>query len=510
MTDGAGTALQAGPARLPGASPVAVIDIGSNSVRLVVYERLSRALTVLYNEKSVSSLGSGLGETGRLAPESIERALTAIARFKAVCSLMGVTDVHPFATSASREADNGPEFIAQVRELLGVPVRVFSGEEEAEYSALGVLSGNPQFRGVTGDLGGGSLELGSIGAGGAQQTESRTLGVLSLQEDSGGSPKRALKLVRKRLADSEVLTGYKKGSFCAVGGSWRALATFHQVRSKYPLHMVHGYRVPAADLLELCEELTADGPGKLSGLSAIDEPRRSQLPYAAAVMAGVLRRGKFAEVVFSAQGIREGVLFSLLEPREQALDPLLQATAELSLLRSRAPAFAADLIEGSRNFLALLDLSETEYQARLRAAACNLSDIGWRAHPEYQGDQSVDMVAYSGLVGIDHPGRAFLAEAVAIRYMGLKRKTAYARVLALAGKKLNSRARLLGGYFRLVYPLAAASPGILPRIAFSVSAGTLELRLPRDLAPLLGERVSSRHDQLAAEAGFKKSRVLID
>lgn len=489
---------------------MAVVDIGSNSVRLVVYERLSRTLTVLYNEKSVSSLGSGLGQTGRLAGDSMKRALTAIRRFRTVCDLMGVSEVHPFATSAAREASNGRDFAAQVQELLEVPVNILSGSEEARFAMAGVTAGIPDFSGVAGDLGGGSLELGSIGADGPVATESRTLGVISLQDRADGSPKRARKQVEKQLKDSAVLADRHKGRFCAVGGSWRALAALHQVRSRYPLHMVHGYVIAADELLELCDALVTTKPGKLAGLDSIEEPRRSQLPYAAAVMAGVLRQGGFADVVFSAQGIREGFLFSLLEPGEQGIDPLLQATAELSLLRSRAPAFAADLIEGSSHFLAALGLSETPLQAKLRAAACNLSDIGWRAHPEYQGDQSVDMVAYSSLTGIDHPGRAFLAEVVAIRYMGLKRKTGYARVLALAGKKLTARARLLGGYFRLAYPLAAASPGILARISFSAGDGELVLHLPAAFEPLIGERVVTRLEQLASEAGFGSASIRLD
>lgn len=496
------TGTTGAPARLPGSRPVAVIDIGSGSVRLVIYERQSRALTVLYNEKSVSALGAGLQGSGRLSRASRDSALSAMRRFRLICELMEVTELHPFATSATREASNGAEFAAQVGDVLGAPVRILTGDEEARYAVFGVQAGLPDFRGVIGDLGSGSLELGLIDG----ALESRTLGVTSLLEDAEDSPARAVTLVQERLRDSTVLAGQSR-SFCAVGGSWRALATLHQIRNRYPLHMVHGYRVKASELLELCEQLTAGG--KLTGLSRIEQPRRSQLPYAAAVMAGVLRRGGFTDVIFSAQGIREGYLYSLLPPEQRAVDPLLQATAELSLLRSRAPAFAADLIDGSHAFLSLLDVTETTEEARLRVAACNLSDIGWRAHPEYQGEQSIDLVAFSGLVGIDHPGRAFLAETVAIRYMGLSRKTAHARVLALAGRERTRRARLLGAYFRVAYPLAAASPGILPQTRFAVDGKALVLQLPGELEFLAGERLITRLGQLAKEAGLKKSRVAV-
>lgn len=494
----------AGQGRIAGAQPVAVLDIGSNSVRLVVYERHARALTVLYNEKSASTLGRGVAATGKLADVSMDRALRALRRFDLVCRLMDAGPIYAIATSAVREASNGPEFALAVEEIIGVPVRVLTGEEEAHFTALGLVAGLPDFEGIVGDLGGGSLELAAVTSGKDISGETFGLGVIRLQDDSEMSLTSARAIARTRLETSHILKGSKANTFGAIGGTWRALAKLHQTRHKYPLHMVQGYAVPATEILALCEELS--GESKLN-LDDVSGGRRDLLPYGAAVLAEVLRQGGFEEVVFSALGIREGYLYDLLDENSKAIDPLLQSTEEMSLLRSRAPDFAHDLIAGTHALFDLIGIGETPYEARLREAACYISDIGWRAHPDYRGEQSVDMVAFSDIVGIGHPDRAFLAQTLAYRYMGIKKKSASGKLLNLAGAKLTRRARLIGAYFRVAYPLAAAMSGILPRTHFTVSGKSLVLKLPSDLAFLDGEHLRGRMKHLATEAGFKSAKI---
>jgi len=228
----------------------------------------------------------------------------------------------------------------------------------------------------------------------------------------------------------------------------------------------------------------------------------------AAVLSEVLRAGKFDSVLFSALGVREGYLYGLLPPAEQRVDPLLQGAEEISILRSRSPAHAEDLIEFTADFLTAIHVSETPAEERLRKVACYLSDIGWRGHPDYRGEQSVDLVAYGSLTGVDHPARAFLAETLAVRYMGLKHKSMSQSLMALAGPAANMKARLLGATFRVAYPMSAAMPGVLPRAHFSLENGTLVLHLPPDLAFLSGEHLEGRLDQLAGAAGIKSSEIV--
>lgn len=495
--------------RIKGAKPVAVLDIGSNSVRLVVYERHARALTPLYNEKSACALGRGVGRTGRLADANVAQALDAIKRFALVARMMRVGKVWVLATSAVRDAANRQQFVDAVEAVMDSKVQVLSGEQEAHYAALGAVAGIPGFAGMVGDLGGGSLELSNIIQGSDTDGESFEIGVIRLQDDSDGSPVKAASIARERLLKSSLSRAPKGRSFAAIGGTWRSLAKLHQIVSKYPLHMVQHYVVAADEMVRFCQGIVNAASLKgYEGAEHVSSSRRELVPFGAAVMAEVLKVGQFTDVVFSALGVREGYLYGLLDKREQAIDPLIQGAEELSVLRSRSPAHASDLIEFTGQFLDITGTTETAEEARLRTVACLLADIGWRAHPDYRGPQSVDAVAYSSLSGVDHPGRAFLAQVIALRYDGLKSKAA-APLAGLGSPEMTMRARLISALFRVAYPMTAAMPGILPRIRLETAGNTLSLVLPPDLAFLDGEHLRGRLEQLAGVSGFKNSAVRI-
>jgi len=495
--------------RLKGARPVAVLDIGSNSVRLVVYERHARSLTPLYNEKSACALGRGIAQSGRLAEANMEKALEAMKRFALVARMMRVGKIHVLATSAVRDAANRAQFVSAVEAIMETRVRVLTGEEEAHFAALGVVAGIPGFEGIVGDLGGGSLELSSVSHGADTNGQSYELGVIRLQDDGDGSPVKAVNIVRKRLADSLVSAAEPGGQFVAIGGTWRSLAKLHQAKRQYPLHMVQDYVVGAADMIAFCDEIVAaDSLKSYPGASSVSSSRRDLVPFGAAAMAELLRIGRFASVVFSALGVREGYLYGLLSPQEKAVDPLIQGAEELSILRSRSPAHANDLIEFTSQYMAIAGITETQDEQRLRVVSSLLADIGWRSHPDYRGPQSVDAVAYGSLTGVDHPGRSFLAQALAIRYDGLKSKAAQTLV-GLGSEHLTARARLLGTLFRVAYPMTAAMPGILARTRFGIDGNTLVLHLPTDLAFLNGDHLRNRLRQFADCAGHADAKVQV-
>jgi exopolyphosphatase/guanosine-5'-triphosphate,3'-diphosphate pyrophosphatase len=497
--------------RIKGALPVAVLDIGSNSVRLVVYERHARALTPLYNEKSSAALGRGVANSGKLADENMRKALTAIKRFALVTRLMKVGATHILATSAVRDASNREVFVSAVGSIMQAPVRVLSGEEEAHFASLGVRAGIPDFSGVVGDLGGGSLELSPMDAGSNAVGETHELGVIRLQDDSKLSPNKARTLSRSRLKDSMLVSRKAGGSFAAIGGTWRSLAKLHQQTRNYPLHMVQHYEVAASEIAKFCEEIVdAVAAGKpMPGAEFVSSSRRELVPFGAAVLAEVLRAGRFDKVVFSALGVREGYLYSLLTPEQQQLDPLMELAEEMSILRSRSPGHAIDLIDFTGQLFEALGIHEAGEETRLRKVACYLADIGWRGHPDYRGEQSVDLIAYGSLTGVDHPSRAFLAEVLGVRYMGLKHKSVSQALLNLAGTAANARARMIGAAFRVAYPMSAAMPGVLPRTRFAMTDGRLVLHLPDDLAFLSGEHLAGRLDQLASVAAVKATGIVV-
>lgn len=496
--------------RIKGAKPVAVLDIGSNSVRLVVYERHARALTPLYNEKSACALGRGVGQTGRLADANVKQALNAIKRFALVARMMRVGKVYVLATSAVREAANRQEFVDAVEALMETKVNVLSGEQEAHYAALGAAAGMPGFAGMVGDLGGGSLELSSIVDGGNTGEESFELGVIRLQDDSAGSAPAAAQIVREQLQKSALPRLEPGMDFAAIGGTWRSLAKLHQQVTSYPLRMVQHYIVPAEEMIAFCDAIVgAKSLKSYPGSNHVSSSRRDLVPFGAAALSEVLKAGRFANVVFSALGVREGYLYGMLDKREQAIDPLIQGAEELSVLRSRSPSHADDLIEFTNQFLAVSGRVETASQTRIRTVACLLADIAWRSHPDYRAPQSVEAVAYSSLSGVDHPGRAYLAQVMAVRYDGLKSKAA-ASLVALGTPEMTFQARLLGALFRVAYPMTAAMPGILPRVRLAVSGSILSLILPEDLAFLDGEHLQGRLGQFATVAGYENSAVRVE
>ncbi len=488
---------------------MAVIDIGSNSVRLVAYERLARSPTPLFNEKVLAGLGTGVAATGFLSSDSVEKALAALRRFTALAAQMRVIDLHVLATAAIRDAENGAAFIAEVQEICGVPVTVLTGKKEARISAYGVISGVDHADGVAGDLGGGSLELADVKGKKTGRGETFPLGGLRLEVASGGSLKAAGKIARDALARSKALKTLNGRTFYAVGGTWRSLARLHMHQNDYPLHVMHDYRFLAKDAVPFLAPLMSGDLDAIGGIHSVSKQRLDLLPYGAIVLMEIIKAGKPKTISISALGLREGFLYSSLSKKMQRADPLLSAARELAILRSRSPAHAEELIEWTGAAMSALAIKETAEEKRLRAAACLLADIGWRAHPDYRGEQSLNIIAHAGFVGIDHPGRAYLALAAYYRHSGLSDDEPGAGLRDIAPPRYLERARALAAIFRVGYLISASMPGVIQRTRVVRQAETLMLQMPEDLAMLGGGRLATRLKQLASLADFKSEiRVL--
>lgn len=487
--------------RLDLGPPVAVLDIGSNSVRLVVYEGLTRSPTPIFNEKALCGLGRQVQTTGLLAADAVEEALVALRRFRAICDILQVGKVWAIATAACREATNGRAFIKEAQRICGTKIDVLSGRREAELSALGVISGVHHPDGIAGDLGGGSLECTDVHFSKIGARVTLPLGGLALQDASSRSLKRAEKIVADALSGVPLLKTMKKRHFYAVGGTWRALARLHMFQTGYPLHVMHGYVIPAKEALEFARLVHRVDPESLSRIEVVAKARRPLLPYAALVLEHLIRIGKPDDIVVSVLGVREGLLYSLLSERERKKDALIAAASDLNILRSRSPRHGEELIDWTDRFMASTGLEETAEEKRLRHAACLLADIGWRTHPDYRGEQSLNIIANSGFFGTDHPGRAFLALTVYFRHMGLIEEELSPRLRELATTRMLDHARILGAAMRVAYLVSASMPGVLPKTPMQVRNRKLTLRLAGKYAPLAGERVFGRLKQLARLIG---------
>ncbi|ATN33866.1 exopolyphosphatase [Rhizobium sp. ACO-34A] len=496
--------------RLPGIAPVSVVDIGSNSIRLVVYEGLSRAPTVLFNEKVLCGLGKGLASSGRMDDEGVTRALGALRRFGALSRQARATAMYVLATAAAREAANGPEFIRRAEEILDHKVIVLTGEEEALYSALGIVSGFHDPDGIAGDLGGGSLELIDIKGRELGKGITLPLGGLRLSETVGGSLSKARAFARKQIKGAKLLEKGAGRTFYAVGGTWRNIAKLHMELRKYPLHMMQGYELPYGEIVSFLEEVVSGANSRDPAWASISKSRRSLLPFGAIAMQEVLEAMKPARVSFSAQGVREGYLFSLLSEEDQALDPLLTAADELAILRARSPEHARELAEWTGRMMPFFDIAETEEDVRYRRAACLLADLSWRAHPDYRGLQALNIIAHSSFVGITHPGRAFIALTNYYRFEGLYDDGRTGPLATIATERLLERAKLLGGMLRVVYLFSASMPGIVHDLAFRRSERSdldLEFVVPHAYRDFAGERLDGRLQQLAKLTGKRLAFV---
>ncbi len=487
--------------RLDHGPAIAVVDIGSNSVRLVTYEGLTRAPTPIFNEKVMAGLGREVQSTGLLAADAVDKALGALRRFRAICDTMRIGRVLGVATAACRDAKNGAQFIAEAERICRGKIDVLPGKREAELSALGVVSGVHRPDGIVGDLGGGSLELVDVHGHQMKSGVTLPLGGLALQDNAESSIKKAERIVEKALSDAPQLSAGAGRTFYAVGGTWRALMRLHLFQTGYPLHVMHGYSIAAGEALEFSRLVHRVNPETLSRIEAVAVARRPLLPYAALVLEHLVRRIKPREVMVSALGVREGLLYSLLQAEERRHDALISAAQDLNVLRSRSPVHGEELTGWTDRFMASSGLDETAEEKRLRHAACLLADIGWRAHPDYRGEQSLNIIAHANFVGIDHPGRAFLALSVFFRHVGLIDDELSPRLRELASTRFLDRARVLGAAMRVAFLVSAAMPQVLPNTPLAVEKGRLVLSLKGKYAALAGDRVASRLKQLARLVG---------
>jgi exopolyphosphatase / guanosine-5'-triphosphate,3'-diphosphate pyrophosphatase len=485
------------------ASSVAVIDIGSNSVRLVVYEAMARSLITIFNEKALCGLGREVQSTGLLAPDAITKALTSLRRFRALCRVMKVGRVHAIATAACRDASNGPDFIAKAERICGTRIEILSGPREARLSALGVVSGVHRPDGIVGDLGGGSLELIDVSGNRVRGGLTLPLGSLALQDLSHKSLKRAERIVKSEISEVAQIRAGRGRTFYAVGGTWRALARIHIIQSEYPLRVMHGYSIPAQDALDFARRLRRlVAANMLANIEVVADARRPLLAYAALVLEYIIRIVKPKTIVFSTFGVREGLLYEMLPEPERSKDGFICAAQELNELLSRSTRHAQELIEWMDRFVRVVKLRETEDERRLRHAACLLSDIGWRVHPDHRGEETLNLITNGNFGSISHQGRVFVALSVFYRYAGLSEQNEPPQIMReLVPPSMLERARLLGAAFRVAHLISAARPGVLPATHFRTGGRELMLVFEHRLVDLVADRVGGRFKQLARLVG---------
>ncbi len=476
--------------------PYAVVDIGSNSVRLVIYDELGRAPLPRFNEKSMCRLAEGLEETGNIAEHGFRRTIEAARRFRAITDAMGVERVDVLATEATRRAGNGPELVARIAAEAGLTVRVLSGLEEARFAALGVIAGFYRPRGAVGDMGGGSLEIAGIDDDRVEANPvSLPLGALptqALMMRHGDDAKTAVDaLLAARLPAA--LTG--KPVFYPVGGGWRAFAKAHMQSRATPVEVVHGYTLDWREAREFAKSLWRLPEKSLAKLRGVPTRRAQTLAAAALVLDRVLKRVRPEHVVFSALGVREGWLYEQLPVAERYRDPLIEGAQNFGTPLARVPGFGAAL----EPWTATLFPGEPAGDTRLRVAACALSDVGWRDNADLRAAEWFRRLARFPFIGVDHAERVFLAAAIHARYGGTPDDPALMPSLALLDPGMRRKALVLGRAMQLGYRLSGGVPSILQGARLQRQGGSLVLQV-RAHARVPDSEVVSARLQLLAEA----------
>ena len=484
------------------AERVAVIDIGSNSIRLVVYDGLKRSPTPVFNEKVLCGLGRTVERSGKLSADGKALALQNMDRFKRLIDGMQVGRADVLATAAVRDAGDGAAFVSEVRRRTGFDVRIISGEEEARLSAMGVLSGTPEADGLMGDLGGGSLELVALDHGAIGAHATLPLGPLRLMELADG--KGMQKRIDQHLDELDWLSDGAGRNFYPVGGSWRALAKIHMEQTDHPLHIIHHYSISGSAAADVAGLIARQSKSSLEKITGVSRRRLETLPCAALVMERLLRRTQPRRVIFSAFGLREGHLFSLLSPERRAEDPLLAAAADIAVRLGRFGA-----AEPMAAWMQPLFAGEDAGAARLRLAACLLSDISWVEHPDYRAEHAYLRVLRMPFGGIDHGERAFLALASATRYGGSLDASAMSVARGLISDAQLARATLLGAALRLAHTLTGGAVALLQRTGLRVTDSKVILNLPADAATLAGDVVQRRLDAVAKQLGGRSGEIQI-
>jgi exopolyphosphatase / guanosine-5'-triphosphate,3'-diphosphate pyrophosphatase len=483
---------------------IAVVDVGSNSLRLVVFERLGASLLPLLNEKVMCALGRGIARTGRLNPEGIELAFANLQRFVALARALGVDHLAIIATAAGREASDGIAFAAAAERECGVPVRIIEGGEEARLSAAGVLAGIREVDGVVGDLGGGSVELARVDSGAGAPIGagvSLPLGPLRLAEVADNR-KAVADMIERGIADAPVLRQAAGKTLYLVGGAWRAIARLHMEQTNYPLHIIHEYTIarrPAEGFLDM---MAGQSRRSLERITSISRRRLEVVPIAAAILRQLIAAGRPERIVFSAFGLREGHAAGLLPP-DARIGPLIAACIGIAVNLSRGRSDGDRLQRWTAPIFPDLD----EDSRRLHRAASWLSDIAWTEHPDYRAEHAFTRSLRMPVAQIGHHERVFIASALHARYGGATDDPITAPTRSLLADGAASEARRLGLALRLAYTLCGGALELLDHVRLAREESGLVLELPPTGSLFTGEAVQRRLDALGRAFGVATRTV---
>ena len=438
-------------------SRIGIIDIGSNSVRMVVFASQTRLPIPIFNEKVTCGLGRDIGKTNQLNPEGCDLALQTLERFCGMAKEMQMDTLKIIATSAVREAHDGERFAKKIEKFFGHKVNILTGSVEAELCAKGVLGANPEADGLLGDMGGGSLELVSLNQGSTGKTTTLPLGHLRISDAVEKSGCDANTIIDEHLKKIEWLSDLDKKDFYLVGGIWRAIARIYIQQKDYPIKIIDNLIINKQDAIAITEVISKLSRNSLKKITSIGRRRIDTLPIATLVLRRIIDKISPKRLIFSSYGIREGKFFEMAPPELMDQDPLISACEYYGFQAGRFSVSRDEVFSWVKVIFKGIDPREK----RLVEAACLLGDIGWSEHPDYRAVHSFTRVLRLPIAGITHRERVLLALSIYHRYDGDEYGPEITLTTNLIDHKDRDLAFILGSVLKLAHKLSGGVPGLL-------------------------------------------------
>ncbi len=479
-----------------------VIDIGSNSVRMVIFDGAARSPAYFFNEKILCGLGSGLGHSGRLHSEGRLRAISAIERFVNMAHAMEVPQLTLIATAAVRSASDGLLFCDEIKRKTGKEINIIDGIEEARLSAQGVMLGWPGAYGLVCDLGGSSMELAEINEGTVGKCLTSELGPLILKELKGGRKNRKHH-IKETMAKLAAEMGPQHNRLFLVGGSWRAFAKIDMLRRDYPLHVMHEYRISLSSVKKTIKFIETSELEEIRKKCGITEARIALVPMACEILSRLVGSFKPKDIAISSYGIREGLLYENMPQELRDRDPLIEACYFSEAKDARVPGSGNHLYK----FVLPLFSRPSKELKRLIHAACLLHDVSWRANPDYRAEICFDNATRSNLGGLKHSERIFLGIALMYRYRSKPTGSQFENLIWLLEPKFIHQAKVLGKAMRLGAMLWVNGSKQPAHLDWRPRSKQLTLKLNSIGESLFGEVAEARYFSLANAIKAKDFKI---
>jgi len=489
-------------------SRLGILDIGSNSIRFVIYELSGASFTPIYNEKVLAGLGRDLKTTGALHPRGKAIALASIIRFATLAKAQSLKKVLIGATAALREASDAPEFITAVKQETGMAITPVSGSEEARLTGLGVITSDFRADGIAADLGGASLEVIPVSNDTPGEGISYPLGPFPIvgQDLSASAPfdKRDIRKKINKQFKKQPLPYASGQTLYLIGGAWRNLAGVHQRRTKYPLRTLQAYELTPEKAAKLAKWAYGSGREPLLTWPGISTTRAETLPYSGLLLDVLLKRLKPSRIVISTTGLREGLVYDSMPKEVRERDALFDSCRDLAHGNLQGLNFGAPLFQFLQPVAKKFPLSfEPKNENRLRRAACHLTGIGKGLHPDYRAALVFEDVLYAPFPDLTHKERAYLAQILFSTFSSGSKTPNEAAMALLLEPEEKLAAQIYGTAIRVAVVATGRTASLLKEFHLDFEGDVLVLDVRHEYAELLSERVAYRLTKLGQVSGFE-------